>query len=120
MFLEYCKMVHTHSTKNYSKVVQDTILYINTNLTADLSLSSLAEIGHINPSYLSSIFKNEVGQTITEYTTQRRIQQAKHLLTSTRLQIQTVAQHCGIPDVNYFSKVFKKVTGMTPKEFRNK
>lgn len=119
MIIEYCKMVHNFTTKNYSKVVQDTVLYINTNLMADLSLSALAQIRHINPSYLSSLFKAEVGLTVTEYATNRRIQHAKHLLASSRLQIQTIAQHCGISDVNYFSKVFKKVTGTTPRDYRN-
>ena len=47
------------------------------------------------------------------------LERAKELLQTTRLQIQTVALHCGIVDVHYFSKIFKKVTGQTPKEYRD-
>jgi YesN/AraC family two-component response regulator len=57
--------------------------------------------------------------TVSEYIREKRINYAEHLLLTTHLQIQTVALHCGIMDVQYFSKIFKKQTGKTPKEFRN-
>ena len=73
---------------------------------------------NVNASYLSKLFKKETGITLTEYVAKKRIEQAAFLLTSTNLQIQTVAQNCGIYDVNYFTKLFKKHTGKTPKEYR--
>lgn len=73
---------------------------------------------NISSAYLSSIFKKETGQTVTEYVTVKRIEMAKRLLSNTNLQIQTVAQHCGILDVHYFSKLFKKHTGLTLKDYR--
>ena len=71
-----------------------------------------------NPSYLSELFKKETGRTLTEHINLLRISRARRMLRETALQVQAVAQHCGIQDVNYFSNVFKKYTGKTPLQFR--
>lgn len=118
MFRGYCRLVRKHSMKNYSSTVQKVIVRIDSDLSADLSLVSLAQQQNISPGYLSTVFKKETGKTITEYIINERMHLAMHLLRSTRLQIQTVALHCGIVDVQYFSKIFKKHVGMTPKEYR--
>ncbi len=55
---------------------------------------------------------------LTEHITQKRIEQTAFLLQTTHLQIQSAAQRCGILNVNYFTKIFKKHTGFSPKEFR--
>ena len=94
-------------------------VHIDGNLTENLTLRSLAENFNVSPSYLSSLFRKETGYTLTDYINRRRVRHAMHLLKTTRLQVQTVAQHCGMMDVQYFSKIFKKVAGMTPKEYRN-
>jgi len=118
MITSYCRLVKKYATKHYSSVVQRTITYIDTDLSADLSLSALAAFQKVNPSYLSSLFKRETGETLTEHVNKKRIAYAVQLLQSTKLQISSIAQHCGISDVNYFSKLFKKYTGLTPREFR--
>ena len=115
----YCKLVRKHSMKNFSAPVQKTILQIDADLTADLSLSTLSHIQNLSPGYLSALFRRETGQTLTDFVNKRRMDFARHLLQTTTLQIQTIAQHCGITDVQYFSRLFKKYTGMTPKEYRN-
>lgn len=118
MFKSYCRLVRTHSMKGYSPLVQKVITLIDSDLSANLTLSSIAESQKVSPGYLSTIFKKETGKTITEYIRDRRIQHASYLLRSTHLQIQTVALHCGIVDVQYFSKIFKKQIGKTPREYR--
>lgn len=118
MLKSYCRLVRKHSTKKYSSTVQKTITLINYNLSSNLTLSSLAKTQNISSGYLSTIFKKETGKTVTEYVIDQRVSHAMRLLSSTRLQVQTVALHCGIMDVQYFSKIFKKKTGKTPKEFR--
>lgn len=119
MFRSYCRLVKKHATIHYSPPVQKIITLIDSDLTADLSLSALASMQNVSASYLSSLFKQETGQTITDYVNRKRTELAMHLLETTNLQVQTIAQHCGIVDVHYFSKVFKKYTGKTPKEYRN-
>lgn len=118
MFHRYCRLVKKHSTKDYSPLVQHAITLIDGRITEELSLQSIAGLLNVSSSYFSTLFKKETGITLTEYINNRRIKHAKYLLESTKLQIQTIAQHCGIVDVHYFSKVFKKLTGMTPKEYR--
>ena len=118
MIYKYCSLVKNNSMKNYSLLVQKVITVIDSDLTADLSLSRQAELLNVNASYLSTLFKKETGMTLTEYVTKKRIEHAAFLLVSTNLQIQTVAQNCGIYDVNYFTKMFKKQTGKTPREYR--
>lgn len=118
MFRSYCRLVRKHSLKDYSPPVQKALTYIDANLAGSLSLRTLAETLNVSSSYLSTLFKKEAGQTLTEYINRRRVKHAMHLLESTRLQVQTIAQHCGIVDVQYFSRIFKRISGMTPKEYR--
>jgi len=120
MFRSYCRLVRKHSIRQYSPPVQKAITYIDSDLTADLSLSALASIQNVSAGYLSALFKQETGQTLTEHVNQKRIKHAMQLLKTTQLQIQTIAQYCGIVDVHYFSKMFKKYVGKTPKEYREK
>ena len=118
MVHKYCKLVKKHSSKDYSLLVQKVITIIDADLTADLSLKRFSSLLNVNASYLSALFKKETGKNLTEYVAEKRIKNAAYLLGSTNLQIQTIAQHCGIYDVNYFAKTFKKITGKTPKEYR--
>lgn len=115
----YCRLVRQHSVKDYSPLIQKTIIRIESDLTCDLTLNSLAKMGNVSPSYLSSLFKKETGQTLTEFVNNKRIDLAKHLIKNTNLQIQTIAQHCGILDLHYFCRIFKNSVGKTPTEFRN-
>ncbi len=114
----YCRLVRKQNMKNFSALVQKAVVYIEGDLAGNLSLRVLAKDLNVNASYLSALFKKETGQTVTDFITRRRLELAMQLLKDTRLQVQTVAQHCGIVDVHYFTKLFKRHTGHTPREFR--
>lgn len=118
MLYKYCLLVHNRSLKGYSPIIQKVLSYINLNLTSDLSLKPLSEMFNISAGYLSTLFKKETGNTLTDYVNKQRIEYAILLLNATDLQIQTIACYCGIPDTNYFTRTFKKFKGMTPKKYR--
>lgn len=115
----YCRLVRKNSTNNYSPLVQKAIVTIDTNMASALSLSYLAQEQKVSPGYLSTVFKKETGQSVTEFIRSRRIKHAAHLLATTHMQIQSVAKYCGIPDVQYFSKTFKREMGQPPKDYRS-
>ena len=118
MVRKYCLLVKNHSMKKYSSLIQKVIKLIDSDLTANLSLKTIAAELNVNPSYLSNQFKKMTDTTLTDYINQKRIEYAILLLNTTSLQIQTIAQYCGIPDVNYFTKIFKKIVNKTPSEYR--
>ena len=114
----YCRMVRKYTLKDYSLLTQKIMTYISADLTSDLSLNAMAELLNVNASYLSTLFKREVGIPLTDYVNRQRVEQAKKLLTVTDFPIKSIAEKCGIPDVYYFSRMFKKRTGCTPKAYR--
>lgn len=118
MFRTYCRLVQKHSLKHFSPIVQNTVLSIEADLSVELSPSALAASQSVSLGYLSTVFKKETGKTISAYIRERRMEYAAYLLHTTSLQVQTVALHCGIMDVQYFSKLFKKHYGKTPSEYR--
>lgn len=118
MIHKYCLLVKNYSLKEYSPVIQRIITYIGFDISSNLSLKEISKKFNMNASYLSNLFKKETGQTLTDYVSQKRIQHAVHLLNHTDMQIQMIAHSCGIQDVNYFVKVFKKYIKMTPSEYR--
>jgi len=120
MVKKYCRLVNKHSQRNYSLLIQKVITQIESDIASDLSLNNLSKIFEVNPSYLSSLFKKETGSTLTDYVNKMRVERAKELLISTNIQIQNIAQRCGMLDVNYFTKTFKKYTELTPKKYREK
>ena len=111
-------LVQSHSLRTYSKPIQNIINYISFNLTADLSLNALSEEFMLNSSYLSTLFKKETGVTLTNFVNNKRIEHAIYLLNTTQSAIQDIAAQCGINDVNYFTKLFKKLKNMTPTQYR--
>lgn len=118
MTRKYCLLVQSYSLRTYSKPVQNIINYISFNITADLSLNALSEEFMLNSSYLSTLFKKETGVTLTNYVNNKRIEHAIYLLNTSQSAIQDIAVQCGINDVNYFTKLFKKLKNMTPTQYR--
>ncbi len=114
----YARLVKKHSGQGYPAPVQKLMACVEADLTADLSLSALAQVQGLNPSYLSTLFKKETGETVTGYVCRRRMETAARLLRTTTLQVQTIARYCGVADVNYFTKLFKRQFQKTPNEYR--
>lgn len=94
--------------------------YIEEHLDEDVSLVHLAEIHFFNPSYLSRLFKQERGINLSEYIEKCRIRRAKQLLMEGHLKVRDVAAMVGYDAAHSFTRFFKKATGLTPQEYRER
>lgn len=93
--------------------------YMEEHYCEKISLETLAEYLYMNPTYLSTLFKQKMGESFKNYLISLRVEKAKHLLLETDLKIYTVAKLVGYEDFRYFSKMFKNITGMTTLEYRS-
>ncbi len=100
--------VHIEQAKNY----------ILLNYMNNITLEDIGLYIGFNPSYFSSIFKKETGISFVEYLSQVRIEKSKELLKEPDLKIQDISIMVGYSDVKYFSKLFSKHTGLSPKDYR--
>ena len=100
------------------RVISSIMRYMQEHLSEEISLSVLGEVFHLNPQYISQLFKNEIGVGFLAYLTNIRIEKAKKLLLSTSLSVTEIAEHTGYGDYRVFTKVFKKTEGITPSQFR--
>ena len=87
-------------------------------VTSPISLTEVAAQAHLSPSHFSTVFSQETGQTFKDYLTEIRIRTAKDLLRTTTLKSFEIADQVGYSDPHYFSYVFRKHIGLSPKEFR--
>jgi two-component system response regulator YesN len=110
-----------YETKNIknAKILSEAMNYIRRNYNNDLSLEKVAQNIYISPYYLSHLFKEELNITFVEYLTMVRVEEAKKLLSSPSMSILAIASEVGYEDASYFSKVFKKTTGLSPNQYRN-
>ncbi|MBQ4082248.1 MAG: AraC family transcriptional regulator [Clostridia bacterium] len=93
--------------------------YIEKNLTQPLTLESLSEMLHFNPSYFIRYFKAETGFTPMSYINHQRVLLAQRLLLDAKIPVQDVGVRAGFPNPYYFSRYFKKKTGFSPTEYRS-
>lgn len=103
--------------KNY--LIENILEYIDENYNKTLTLDIIAREFLISSGHLCRLFKEKIGINFIAYVNLIRIEKVKHLLLTTNLKIYEVANLCGYTDFNYFSKIFKKNTGITPLYFRN-
>lgn len=119
MLIDYCKLINQYRTRDYSPIVAKCINFINVHLLEKIKLSDIADNLNINKSYLCRIFKQEVNCTITEFINRRKINEAIFLLDSSDIPLSEIAYMLGFNDYSYFSKVFKQITGYSPKKYPN-
>ncbi|MBW5445265.1 response regulator [Cohnella sp. CFH 77786] len=104
---------------DYSKHAKRILAYMEANYNSVLSLDHLADKMDLHPNYISSLFKKETGDTFVHYLNALRIREARKLLRAQRhLLVSAIGQQVGYENKHYFTKVFKKYTGVTPSEYR--
>ncbi len=102
------------------RVVKKGLEYIEENFSEEsLSLNSVAGAIGVSSNYFSSVFSQEMQMTFIEYVTKKRMEKAKRLLRQTEKHSGEIAAEVGYKDPHYFSFVFKKTVGCTPREYRN-
>ncbi len=103
----------------YSRIIRGVMDYIaNHYRESDLSITRIAEHFHFSPTYLNVLFKQETRVTLKQYLSDYRIEKAKTLLANEYYKISEISELCGYANGNYFAKVFKEVTDLTPLEYR--
>lgn len=102
----------------YSEMVQKALAKLEETYAKDWTLKSMGDVLHLNPVYFGQLFKKETGKSFSQYLNQLRIKKAQKLLLYSDKNINEIAEETGYNNTNYFSKMFKKLNGITPKEFR--
>ncbi len=114
-------VTHVHALRDApasSPVIRQCCAWIQKEICSDIKLSDFADRLGYTPYYLSNVFKEETGQSFSEYVREKKIEHAKFLLTSTALSITEISDHLAFSAPSYFISCFKKFTGMTPRQYR--
>ncbi|MDG0791393.1 response regulator [Cohnella ginsengisoli] len=101
-----------------SQIIQEADKFIRAHYAESLTLPSVAAEVHVTPVWLSKLFKKEMHQTFLEYLTDIRMEKAKRMLSDVQYKIYEISAQVGYKDPVHFTKVFKRQTGLTPKEYR--
>lgn len=114
------RMQIIHKSKLYPKPIVVCLGYIYDNLHSRITLKHLSEITNLSSSYLSKLFHREVGMTISEYISKKRIESAENMLKYSDYSCIEISNFLCFSSESYFIQIFKKQTGITPKEYRRK
>lgn len=118
-FMRLTTVENLVSENEKSDLVQEKIIpYILENLTQPFTIADLAKNVALNPQYMMRLFKKNTGQSIVEYVTTQKMLLAKDLLSKTEWNNEIIAEKVGYISTTYFIKIFKKLAGMTPREYR--
>ncbi|MDR2618045.1 MAG: PocR ligand-binding domain-containing protein [Treponema sp.] len=113
------KVFKNHGKQQLSDHLEKAVKFIEKNYDDDLTLQKVADAIFVSAFYLSHLFRNEMNATFSDYVCRLRINKAKEYLKNNKfMRIQEIAEKTGFNDPNYFAKAFKKLTGVTPKEYR--
>lgn len=115
-----CDHIMNLKKQNEKNNIDIVARYINENYMKDISLNDISKLVYMSPSYISTLIKEHLGETFVERITRLRVEQAKVLLLSGDDKVYEVADKVGYNDRRYFSDIFKKYTGLTPKEYIDK
>lgn len=108
------------NSTSYSHPIKLSISYIYNNILNELSLDIIAKHVYVHPNYLSTRFKKEVGTTVVDFINKKRLEESKYFLVHTNTSISDIALLFKFCNQSYYTSLFKKHTGMTPKEFRKR
>ncbi|OCT12181.1 hypothetical protein A8709_30515 [Paenibacillus pectinilyticus] len=114
-----CCWIQEKRSGRSSNVIEQIQKFISENYAKNLAIAEIAAYVYLSQTYVSLLFKQETGETIYEYLMKVRIAKAKELLADPRIKFYEVCELVGYTDPSYFSKLFKKMTGLTPSAYRD-
>ncbi len=106
--------------KKTKSIISQIMEEIRNRCCEDITIQMLADEFHYTPNYICMLFKKETGESFKEYLTKIRINNAKALITNSSLKVYEIAEKVGYKDPDYFTRIFRKYTGVTPTEFRER
>ena len=115
----YTSSLNCTQSNRQVELVRFVLDWINQNLKEDINSKKLSQISNLNFNYLCKIFKNFTGQTITQYVNEQRIENACYDIIEKNKTITETAFDNGFNDLSYFTKIFKRYKGMSPREFKS-
>ena len=110
----------TDSQESTADTIKRIVRFVDENYHQDITLEQLAQKHYISVSYLSRKFKETMDVNFSDYLSRKRIEKASRLLESTDLSVSEIGAACGYPNCFYFSRTFKKITGVSPSAYRDK
>jgi two-component system response regulator YesN len=113
-----CDFIADRKRSHTQIVVQKALEYMNEHFKENLSLLSVADTVYLSPNYMGALFRAELGVSFTDQLIQIRINKAKELLHQSQLKLYEVAESVGYQNIGYFTSLFKRITGFSPKEYR--
>ena len=109
--------IKTTKEKNEARIFQQVISYLEDNLNGHLTIEQICKDNMVGRSQLQKIFKKRSSLGIIEYYSHMKINAAKELIRTNQLNFTQISEHLGYTSIHYFSRQFKKTTGMTPSEY---
>lgn len=119
MINSYCLLTKEHSLSKYSPIVKQALMFINLNISSNLTVKKVAQEVSLSPDYLTRLFKKELGVNIITYINRKRIHTSLELLKNTNLSIEEIGDLIGLSNTSYFYTMFKREIGVSPKQYRN-
>lgn len=116
---EFVDSTFTYGNTKHANVIHRCVQHIGSHYAERLTLDSMADMVYMSPAYLSRVFKAETGITFNQYLNRVRITKAKDLIRDRRLKLTDVSMMVGYEDQSYFTRVFRKLTGTSPRSYRN-
>lgn len=117
--IDFCSLVKKYIKSTYPFWTRNCIEYINQNLHKNIKLDDIAKEINMDSKYISVQFKKITGESLVTYINRKKIEESKFLLQNTKLSILEIAIMLNFTDQSYFTKVFKKYTNLSPKQYRN-
>jgi len=115
----FIKIIKETKNEKYKGIVKVAIQFIQEQYSEDINLTDISNTVFVTPNYLSRVFKEQTGESLINWLNRFRTEKAKTLLHDLEIKVYEIAEKVGYNDYKYFSHIFKKYTGMTPKEYRD-